>query len=224
MPRDQINAPLPDDDGHDRRLPDQSSRSQEILATLTQQKGRAAQFYEGALRALADRANPVRVEMAAYALRELIEEIERQTGGIASGPKLGDLLESLRGAWSLAVRRPTDRGLVDDCDPAIFAVDRFLEDADAGHRRRRDRAQQALGGLDPVRRPNPPDTEVARIEELIRFRGRFNGVLHAPQATDPDSFAALVDGFETFLLAILRPRTFDDFTDIDDLLKEGPPT
>lgn len=223
MPDVQINPPGPGEEGEGRRLPEQSSRSQEVLRTLAEQEGRAARFYEGALRALADRANPVRAEMAAYALRELIEELERQAGEIRRGPRLGDLLENLRDAWSEAARRSSDRGLADARDPAIFAVDRFLEDVDAGQRRRRDRAQQALDGLDPVRRPNPPDTELARIEELLRFRDRFNDVLHSPEATDFGTFDALVERFETFLLAILRPRTFEDLAEIDEILREGPP-
>jgi hypothetical protein len=223
MPDDQMNPPAPGDEGEGRRLPEQSSRSQEVLRTLAEQEGRAARFYEGALRALADRANPVRVEMAAYALRELIEELERQTVGVRKGPKLGDLLKKLRGDWTAAPRRPTDRGLLDDCDPAIFAVDRFLEDVKVGHRRRRDRAQQALGGIDPVGRPNPPDTEIARTMELLRFRERFNDVLHGPESTEVAAFDALLEGFETFLLAILRPRTFEDLSEIDEFLEEGPP-
>jgi hypothetical protein len=41
-----------------------------VLETLARQKGRLDHFYEGALRALADRSNPVGAESAAYCLRE----------------------------------------------------------------------------------------------------------------------------------------------------------
>jgi hypothetical protein len=223
MPGDQITPPGPAGDDGDRRVPEPGSRSQEVLEALQRQKGRAARFYEGALRALADRANPVRAEMAAYALRELIEELERQVGGASKPPRLGDLLETFQARWTEAPRRPGDRGLVDDCDPAIFAADQFLKDVEGGHLARRDRAQQALGGLDPVRRPAPPDTERARIERLLRYREQFNDILHGPRPADAAEFASLLEGFETFLLAILRPRTFEDFAVIDGLLEEGPP-
>src|SRR4051794_7161222 len=69
--------PRPPDDAVNLRLPQLSSRSAEVLEVLARQKRRPARFYEGALRALADLANPVRAEMAAYALRELIQELER---------------------------------------------------------------------------------------------------------------------------------------------------
>lgn len=79
--------PEPPDDPSNLRFPALSSRSREVLETLVRQKGRAAPFYEGALRALGDRANPVGAEMAAYALRELIQELERAVGGPREGPK-----------------------------------------------------------------------------------------------------------------------------------------
>jgi hypothetical protein len=204
------------------RLPDLSGRSRELLETLDREAGRAGQFYEGALRALADRANPVRAEIAAYALRELIEELERAALAPAKGPTLGDLLAVLRATWEEAERRPGDRGLLDAGDPAILAVDRFLDDAARGHRSRRDRAQITFTGLDPVGREGPPDTHEARIKALLDFREDFNTELHGEDATDPAAFEAQVEGFERFLLDWLRPRTFTDFDAIDALPGSGP--
>ena len=206
------------------RLPELSGRSREVLDVLARQRGRRAdRFYEGALRALADRANPVRAEMAAYALRELIQELERAAGAPKKGPGLGVLLSAFRPKWEAAERRPSDRGLVDNCDPAVFAVDRFLDDAKKGHLSRRDRAQETLSGLDPVQRVGPPDTEKGRIEALLEIRDEFDRVLHGEHLTDAEAFSSLVERFETFLLAWFQPRTFEDFSEIDELLEEGPP-
>lgn len=212
------------EDAVNLRLPELSSRSREALEVLARQKGRPDRFYEGALRALADRANPVRAEMAAYALRELIQELERAAGAPKKGPGLGNLLSVFRPKWEAAERRPNDRGLVDNCDQAVFAVDQFLDDAREGHLSRRDRAQETLSGLDPVQRVNPPDTEEGRIEALLEFREEFNEALHGERPTDAEAFSSLVERFETFLLAWFQPRTFEDFSEIDELLGEGPPT
>jgi len=215
--------PKPREDAAGLRFPDLSGRSREVLETLARQQGRAAQFYEGALRALADRSNPVRAESAAYCLRELIQELERVAIASNPGPRLGDLFQVLRPKWQAAERRPEDNGLVDSCDPAVFAVDQFLKDADAAHTDRRDRAQMTFSELDPVRRQGPPDTYEARVRALFDFHGEFNRVLHGKRPTDPEWFESRVKGFETFLLVWLRPRTFDEFRQIDDLLAEGPP-
>ncbi len=216
--------PRPPDDAVNLRLPQLSSRSAEVLEVLARQKRRPDRFYEGALRALADLANPVKAEMAAYALRELIQELERAASGPKKGPGLGVLLSAFRPKWEAAERRTSDRGLVDNCDPAVFAVDQFLDDARKGHLSRRDRAQETLTGLDPVQRVGPPDTEEGRIEALLEFREAFDRVLHGEHPTDAEAFSSLVERFETFLLAWFQPRTFEDFSEIDELLKEGPPT
>lgn len=195
-----------------------------MIGILTRQKGRADHFYEGALRALADRSNRVRAESAAYCLRELIEELKRAALAPTSGPKLGGLFTRFRPEWKRAEHRPDDRGLVDHCDPAVFAVDRFLEDADARHLSRRDRAQTALTELDPVGRKRPRDAREQQISVLLGFRDEFDHVLHGVEPTDPLAFAATAESFEAFLLAWFAPRTFDDFSEIDALLEEGPPT
>jgi hypothetical protein len=63
-------TPEPPDDAEDRRLPEVSSGSGQLMGILSRQRGRADHFYDGALRALADRSNRVRAESAAYCLRE----------------------------------------------------------------------------------------------------------------------------------------------------------
>jgi hypothetical protein len=171
--------PGPPEDAASLRSPVQSSRSEEVSAVLARQKGRPAHFYGGALRVLADQANPVRAEMAAYALRELIQELERAAG---------------------------------------------LDDANEDDLSRRDRAQETLAGLDPVQRVGPPDTMEARIEALLGFRRDFNRALHGERPTDPELFSSLAERFETFLLAWFQPRTFDDYSELDEVLEEGPPT
>lgn len=206
------------------RLPELSSRSREVMETLARQKGRADHFYEGALRVLADRSNPVRAESAAYCLRELIEELERAALAPETGPGLGKLFDAFRPKWEAAERRPEDNGLLDNCDPAVFAADQFLKDAAAGYASRQDRAQTTFSELDPVRRQGPPDTHEARVKKLLAFRDEFNNVLHGEEPTDPAVFESRVEGFEGFLLAWFRPRTFDEFGEIDELLEEGPPT
>jgi hypothetical protein len=215
--------PNPSDDAPDLRFPALTSHSQEVLDTLARQKGRADHFYEGALRALTDRSNPVRAETAAYCLRELIEELERAALAPKPGPSLGELFDAFRPAWKEAVRRPEDNGLLDNCDPAVFAADQFVEAAEAARAARRDRAQTTFSELDPVQRPNPPDTHEARVKRLLDFRDEFNRVLHGEEPTDPEEFKASVESFETFLLAWFAPRTFEDFSEIDELLAEGPP-
>lgn len=226
MSTEEENSPEPparSEDPANLRFPELSGRSRQVLETLACQEGRADHFFEGALRALADRSNPVRAESAAYCLRELIEELERAALAPKTGSKLGELFDDFRPKWEAAERRPEDNGLLDNCDPAVFAADEFIRGAATGHRTRRDRAQTTFSELDPVQRHGPPDIDEARVNALLGFRNEFNDVLHGEKATDPEWFESRVIGFETFLLAWFRPRTFDEFGEIDKLLEEWPP-
>ena len=205
-------------------LPSPTPRSRELWETLLREGGRLGHFYEGALRVLADTSNPVRVEMAAYAMRELIEGLER--AAVASpnpGPKLGDLVERLRGSWEKADRNAEGDGLLNPRDPAVRAVDRFLTDTDRGEQRRRNRAQTTIRELDPARRESPPAVTDLRVERLLDFRNEFNGMLHSEEATAAAELEAALRRFERFLLDWFRPQTFADFDAIDTLLEEGPP-
>jgi hypothetical protein len=205
-------------------LPSPTPRSQELLETLLRERGRLGHFYEGALRVLADTSNPVRVEMAAYSLRELIEELERAAVTSPSkGPRLGDLVELLKSNWEKAERNAIGDGLVNPCDPAVRAVDEFLAEADCGEKKRRNRAQTAIRELDPARREGPPAVLELRVERLMEFREEFNKVLHRPEATAVAELDAKLRRFEHFLLDWFRPQTFADFDAIDTLLNEGPP-
>jgi hypothetical protein len=205
-------------------LPSPTPRSQELLETLLRERGRLGHFYEGALRVLADPSNPVRVEMAAYALRELIEELERAAvENPSKGPRLGDLVDQLRSNWGAADRNAEGDGLLDPRDPAVLAVDRFLADADHGEKTRRNRAQTTIRELDPARREGPPTVTELRVERLLEFRDDFNEVLHRPEATAAAELEAKLLRFERFLLDWFRPQTFADFDAIDTLLDEGPP-
>jgi hypothetical protein len=54
------------------------------------------------------------------------------------------------------------------------------------------------------------------------YREYFNRVAHGGTATDTE-FQTRFERFETFLLDWLRPRTFADLDEIDELLLKGPP-
>src|SRR5438132_1425338 len=64
--------------------------------------GRAAALYEGALRALATIAPPVREWMAAYAMREVLDELELAARVGSNTPGLGVRADALAECW-----RPT---------------------------------------------------------------------------------------------------------------------
>ena len=69
---------------------------------------------------------------------------------------------------------------------------------------------------------NPPAVQDARADAWMGFRDRFNKVLHRGVKVAEAEFRNELDGFESFLMRWLRPRTFEDFDALDVLLARGP--
>jgi hypothetical protein len=196
-------------------------RSRALLEVLQDFKGEARKRYEGALRVLADASNPIRFQLCAHALRELMDDIEKEAGVLRQGPSLGVRVRTLREEWSVA-RDSSAPG--SDAIGLGFArrLDDFFAAFDVDLPRRRDRASATLAALDPARREPPPAVRVGRAGAWMEYRDYFTAVAHGSVATVAE-FQSRFDGFETFLLDWLRPRTFADLDEIDELLLKGPP-
>ena len=69
---------------------------------------------------------------------------------------------------------------------------------------------------------NPPAVQDARADAWMGFRDRFNKDLHRGVKVAEAEFRNELDGFESFLMRWLRPRTFEDFDALDVLLARGP--
>jgi hypothetical protein len=215
---DPIPIGEPDADG---ALP--GERARQLLGVLGDQDCDAAIYYQGVLRVLPDAANPVALKMAAYGLRELMEELEA-AAGVTSKSKDRGLTERVRDLseeWESA-GRPVDGAADPDRAEILLAFDRFLIDFDESDKRRRERAKVAIAALDPARREEPPEVQDARADAWMGFRDRFNKVLHHGSKVTEADFRADLDSFESFLMRWLRPRTFADFDALDELLEKGP--
>lgn len=193
--------------------------AREVLEVL-REHGHAAALYEGALRALTTIAPPVGEWMASYAMRELLDELEIAASVGSKTPGLGVRTDALAGCW-----RPTrtSDGTLEVTQAMIEAVDGFLKERTDEARRRRARARLTVVGLDPIGREGPPVILQHRVEALMEFRDGFNAILHGRPNPAGAKFNTLLDRFESFLLAWLRPQPSEDFAELDRFLQEGPP-
>jgi hypothetical protein len=195
-----------------------SGRSREILDILADYDGQAAVLYEGALRVLADGENPARIRLAACALRELLDDFQ-------DGPKGENLkvrVTKLKGAWEVA-QRSLEGG--PDAGGSGFAVvlDSFFVEFEADYPQRRSQAGATVERLDPSGRSSAPVVQRARGDRWMDFSGYFSRVLHGGARPAEADFRTRVDAFEDFLTDVLRPHTFADFDDLDDVIASGPP-
>lgn len=220
-PGSPTNRPPP---GDERVAPplELTAHSRELLEIFDGRfSGDARILYEGALRMVSDAANPVRLPLAAAALREVMDDLEREAGFAHQVPDWKERIAKLERAWEVARR---SLGVGPDGGGTGFGqtLDEFLADFHSIPSRR-DLADGTIGRFDPARREAPPVVREARAGAWMRFRGYFNNVLHREIQPTDAGFRGLLEEFESFLLDWLRPRTFADFDAIDALLRKGPP-
>lgn len=195
-----------------------NGRARDVLAALTERNNEAGTLYTGALRVLADRENPARVRLAAYCLRELLEAFHEKK----KGEDLKELVRKLQKSWEVVSR---SFGVEPDGDDRSFAqtLNNFFVQFENDNPRRKVRASDTIGRLDPSGRTAPPVVNRARGDAWIEFIDYFNGVLHGGKRPTEESFLSQLEAFERFLLDWLRPQTFADLSEIDNLIAKGPP-
>jgi hypothetical protein len=186
-------------------------------------------MYRGGLMVLADANNPDRLSLCAHAIREVMEKLPEylSVSVKAHQENLKDKVQGLSDAWSAiptdpAVPRPPgcdgkiDRRLTIFLGKAAEFFQWFFEH----HPRRRKEVHGVLERLDGSGRSLPAslaELNVDTWEEMKRF---FIAVLHHRKVPTDDEFSRWLDALERFLLDRLLPRTFEDFAEIDALLKE----
>ena len=194
-----------------------TDQARDLLAALNEQGNECGLLYTGALRVLADLRNPARIRLAACGLRELLDEFhEAPMGG-----KLGERVKKLKKRWEVA-SRSAGAAPMGGADDFAQALNDFFAEYERDFPGRRQQASETIRRHDPSGRTPPPSVHRARGEAWMAFSGYFSGVLHGDRQTE-EAFMAELNAFERFLLGWLRPETFKDYSELDQLLAEGPP-
>ena len=124
-------------------------------------------LHEGALRVAADGANPVRTRLAAYALRELMDDLEREAGFTRQAPTLKERVGKLRKEWSVA-QRSFDVGSDGRGTGFARTLDEFFVSFEADYPKRRDQASATIGRLDPAKRGRHPPFEARKRLDAVQ--------------------------------------------------------
>jgi len=160
--------------------------------------------------------------LAAHGIRELLEKLPRYLDVPVEAPKplaLGARARNLTDAWDrLGGSAVKDGLLTKNGTKLLDAVKEFCEGVRADVPTRVEQAAAAVRGLDLHPLKLPPQIESLHVQQWREIEGFFIGVSHHTRSTDHDEFSQFVAALERFLLERLRPRTFDDFTAIDQLL------
>jgi hypothetical protein len=202
----------------------------ELAAALAAKDGRLARMYLGCVHVLADTANPDALALAAYAARELMRAVPKAFDVPMKAHEEGGWVKVrvLEDKWASTIARTACRQEGGDWDGPIDrhlkALLRAFDEYFAWMRehmpRRKAETMVAIRRLENAR-PLPEHLEVMNVAKWEDLASYFNRILHHGVEPERRTLEEALYSLEYFLLARMKPRTFDDFAEIDALLRGG---
>jgi hypothetical protein len=196
---------------------------------LAAKGGNLASIYFGALHVLTSAANPERFSQSAQSFRELIQRlwVEYDPTSKKKDMSLKDKAKQLEESWSKIRKR--NGKTVEAAQMTTAEIDGFfvrLDDFFAWNAqflpRRGEQASRAIANMDPMLGKLPTTIMSLRVKESQTLRDYFEKVAHHNYRPASDSeFQSYVTALEKFLLERLRPRTGENFAEIQKLIQEG---
>lgn len=202
---------------------------QRVLAAALREKDQQVEtMYLGALHVFQQPANPDRLALAAHAVRELMEKLPEHLDVPSHDkpskrqPSLNVKVRELADQWSVVEAEVVDAVEI-SAKMRKFnkKAKEFFDWFDQNFHKRREQAAAALRALDVTGRSLPPPIEDLRIQIWRECNDFFQAVSHHRKICTDDEFTNWLHEFELFLLDHLRPRTFDDFSNLDIIIAEG---
>lgn len=203
---------------------------QELMDELYRRETAMGIMYHGALRVLNDGENPDRFSLAAHSIREMLSRLPDHIGVESKDRRvrLSDRVSSLEQSWSHACDGSSSRdgprnwnGVIDKpLHSFLTAMEDFVEWRAENIPRRRAVVGRTLRELDEAPVPLSGTLQELRISEWEMYHDFFVSVAHHGSVTEED-FSSHLYWFEGYLLDQLRPRTFEEIREIEEVIKEG---
>jgi hypothetical protein len=190
-----------------------------LFKVLVAQDEAIARIYAGAIKARLSEDNPDHISQCCHSIRELIDNIPKYFNvPVERTDKLGNKVDALHAAWK---KEPSVRNTT--AEPLSTKFMKKLEEFFAWHSdnraNRRAVASLTILKLDLSGRQLPPPLSKLRADEWMLIRDFFVVSAHHGTCTleEVDQYLYFL---EDFLLALIKPRTFDTADLIDALVKE----
>jgi hypothetical protein len=201
-----------------------------LIACLARKNAKLAKIYSGGLAVLFDEKNPLRFELAAHALRELIEKSPLLINGevVATGDGMKNRLDLLRRAYQMLTKgqgfneKSPLPGSEDQVRAVILELSRYFEWEADNRPQARQRTARTLGALSGPGQALPVDISDNEVTRWMEADGYFKMVAHnRHDFVDRVEFVARMRFIERVLLRRLQPPAVPELDELDLLIKEG---
>jgi len=198
---------------------------------LTERERKLGQIYEGALRTLADPANPDCLSLAAHGFRELMEKFARVVAVPARvpGENLTSKVRGLKKPYGQMKKKCDGHSpIVDGNGQPIKEIAQLMEAMEALFKwadeimpSRKTATMKLLERLEPSARQLPSPLQELNAQIWEKIHNFFELTCHHNVEPSRDDAERWVSALEHFLLDRLIPRTTRDFGRIDAILSEA---
>lgn len=200
-----------------------SGQQRALYEALAEKHESLGVMYMGAVAVRPQDSNPDRFAQAAHSVRELMEKLPRYLDVPVLERELSmkEKLRQLEDIWDRAQGDATGVSITATLKKFLASVKEFFDWFREQHPRRRERTARVMRSLDPGTSKLPSKIEDLRLKEWDACHGFFQGVSHHTTECTEDDLDAWIDSLERFLLDRLRPRTFEDHDELDEIIAEG---
>ncbi|WP_447964854.1 hypothetical protein [Nitrospira sp. Ecomares 2.1] len=207
-----------------------SGRQRALHSKLGQKNTQLGSIYLGALHVLNQNQNPDRFALAAHGLRELMEKLPRylEIPIEANDTSLMQMSRTLADQWRRAKNQSKchndtlwDGVLDEPLRKYLGESENFFSKFDKNRPSHKKQAANVIRRLDPQGQTLPLTIENLRVKEWDHCRDYFVAVSHHNHSTAQQEMEQWINALEVFLLDRLVPQTFDDFSIIAAIIKEG---
>ncbi len=206
------------------------SEQEALVACLARKNAKLAKIYSGGLAVFFDEGNPLRFELAAHAMRELIEKspllINEEV--VATGDGMKNRLDQVRRAYQMLTQghgfneKSPVPGSEDQVRAVILELSRYFEWEADNRPQARQRTARMLGALSGPGQALPVDVSDNEVARWMEADGYFKMVAHNRRdSVDRDEFVARMMFIERVLLRRLQPPAVPELDELDALIEEG---
>lgn len=204
-----------------------TGQQQALLTALIDKDAQLGVMYLGGLHVLQQEGNPDREPLAAHAIRELMEKLpqfvdvpaqKKSTKPASLGVKVRELSVHWAGVSAEAM---SATAVTAKLRKFHTRAKDFFDWFEQSFPRRREQTAAALRGLDVTGRSLPTPIEELHIKHWGLCTDFFQSVSHHGHVCLQGEFAIWLNDLERFLLDRMRPRTFETFSALDEIIAEG---
>jgi hypothetical protein len=220
---------------HVESLPDPNlpiilnSQQQSLFDALLEKDPSLARIYLGAISVLRNDGNPDRIALASHNLRELINLLpsylgvdikERQVSLKSEVNNIRDQWQSACGKSQCFDQEVWEGKIDQPLHSLLKHLMSFFTWYDDNFRKRKEIVLNTLVTLDPSPIQLPEPIAELHVKEWERYYSYFVALAHHGRTTTVDEFASWINSLERFLLDRLRPRTFEEIDEIDEIIQQ----